>query len=181
MSYIINTVKLKNDKDLILRKATTEDAEKIIEYLNLVGGESDNLLFGKDEIKISIDQEKSIIKAANSSNNNLMLLGIIDDIIVSVSNIFVPNRKRIVHNSEIAISVRKDYWNQGIGTAVMSELINFAESNNIIKNITLGVNATNFNAIKLYENFGFVKIGCHKNYFNINGCYFDEILMDKQL
>ena len=97
MSYIINTVKLKNDKDLILRKATTEDAEKIIEYLNLVGGESDNLLFGKDEIKISIDQEKSIIKAANSSNNNLMLLGIIDDIIVSVSNIFVPNRKRIVH------------------------------------------------------------------------------------
>ncbi|MDU7441828.1 MAG: GNAT family N-acetyltransferase, partial [Clostridium sp.] len=34
------------------------------------------------------------------------------------------------------------------------------------------------NAIKLYKRHGFVEVGVHKNFFNINGDYYDEILMD---
>jgi len=30
----------------------------------------------------------------------------------------------------------------------------------------------------MYEKFGFEKIGTHKNYFNINGDFDDEILID---
>ena len=33
-------------------------------------------------------------------------------------------------------------------------------------------------AIKLYEKYGFKKIGTHKNYFNIEETYYDKILMD---
>jgi RimJ/RimL family protein N-acetyltransferase len=43
------------------------------------------------------------------------------------------------------------------------------------------VKASNFKAIKLYEKLGFEQIGTHKNYFNINGEYDDEILMDLYL
>jgi len=32
--------------------------------------------------------------------------------------------------------------------------------------------------IKLYEKFGFVKVGYHKDYFNVDGKYDDLILMD---
>ena len=45
----LKEIKLKNGQNLILRKANGNDAEKMIEYLNTVGGESDNLLFGKNE------------------------------------------------------------------------------------------------------------------------------------
>ncbi|MGH4138282.1 GNAT family N-acetyltransferase [Clostridium sp.] len=48
----------------------------------------------------------------------------------------------------------------------------------IIKNINLGVKASNINAIRMYEKFGFEKVGVHKDNFNINGKFYDEILMD---
>lgn len=107
-----------------------------------------------------------------------MIIGILDNNIVSVAQISSNSRKRIVHNSEIAVSVKKYYWGSGIGSAVIEELINFGRNHSTIKNISLGVKASNHKAIKLYEKLGFEKIGVHKNYFNINGNFDDEIIMD---
>jgi len=36
-------------------------------------------------------------------------------------------------------------------------------------------------AIKLYEKLGFEKIGLYKNFFKIDGNYYDEILMNLYL
>ena len=44
---------LNNGKKLYIRQAKPEDAKKMIDYLNLVGGESNNLTFGKDEFLLS--------------------------------------------------------------------------------------------------------------------------------
>lgn len=173
-------VKLKNGKDLLLRNAEETDAEKMIVYLNAVGGESDNLLFGKDSFHLTLDQERGYLRNSKEDPNTLMLLGFIDDNLVSVAHIAGSNRARIAHNSEISISVKKEYWNMGIGNAAMEELISFAK-NKGIKNINLGVIEGNNNAIKLYENLGFVKVGEHKNFTNINGTYRNEILMDLYL
>ena len=65
-----------------------------------------------------------------------------------------------------------------LGSVVMEELIKFAKENETIKNISLGVKASNKNAILMYEKFGFEKVGIHRNNFNINGIFDDEILMD---
>lgn len=176
--YILKEIQLKNGQQLVLRRPIVEDAKSIIKYLNIVGGESDNLLFGKDEFTLSVENEMEYIKNISDDANILMVLGIIDNTIVSVAQISCPNRKRISHNSEIAISVKKDCWSKGIGSATMTELIKFAKEHGTIKNISLGVKASNINAMCMYEKFGFEKIGIHKNYFNINGDFDDEILMD---
>lgn len=178
---IVRKVKLKNGKELILRKAIANDSNSIIEYLNIVGGESNNLLFGKGEFKVTVEQEREYIENINSMDDSLMLLGVLEGKIVSVAQIVTTNRKRIAHNSEIAISVKREYWGIGIGGKVISELIKFAKESIIIKNISLGVRSDNHNAIKLYEKYGFEKVGVHKNYFNIEGKYYDEILMDLNL
>ncbi len=175
---IIDKVELKNGAQLILRKATVDDANDIIEYLNTVGGESNNLLFGEGEFKLTIDQERAYIENINKDKNSLMLLGVIDNRIVSVSQISSENRQRIGHNSELAISVIKEYWGNRVGSFVIEQLIKFAKDNKSIKNISLGVKEDNNNAIKLYKRHGFVEVGIHKNFFNINGDYYDEILMD---
>jgi RimJ/RimL family protein N-acetyltransferase len=179
--YILKEIQLKNGQQLVLRRPIVDDAKSIIEYLNIVGGESDNLLFGKDEFTLSVENEIEYIKNISNDSNILMILGIIDNNIVSVAQISCPNRKRISHNSEIAISVKKDCWSKGIGSATMMELIKFAKEHVTIKNISLGVKASNINAMSMYEKFGFQKIGIHKNYFNINGNFDDEILMDLYL
>lgn len=175
---ILKEIQLKNGQILKLRKPVANDAEKMIEYLNTVGGESDNLLFGKGEFQLTVEQEVEYINRINNDTNTFMILGIINDSIVSVAQISSPSRKRISHNSELAISVRKDYWGVGIGSTLMEELIQFAKQHSIIKNISLGVKASNIKAIILYEKYGFVKVGVHKNYFYVNGSYDDEILMD---
>jgi len=180
-SRYLKEVQLKDGKTLLLRKPISEDANNIIEYLNIVGGESDNLLFGAGEFRLTVEQESAHIENINKDNNFLMLLGIIDNKIVSIAQISSPNRKRIGHNSEIAISVKKDYWRIGIGSVTMGSLIQFATEHDAIKNISLGVKATNHNAINLYEKYGFKIVGVHKGYFNIDGKYYDEILMDLNL
>lgn len=175
---ILKSINLKDGKKLILRKPLEYDAENIIKYLNTVGSKSNNLLFGKGEFPLTVEQEKAYISRINQSSNSFMVIGIINNEIVSVAQLSSPNMKRISHNSEIVLSVRKDYWNIGIGSAVMEELIKFAKDKESIKTISLGVREYNVNAIKLYEKYGFKKIGIHKNYFNIEGSYYDEILMD---
>ena len=176
--YILKEIQLKNGHQLVLRKPIVEDAEKMINFLNIIGGESDNLLFGKDEFRLTIEQEMEHIKITNNDANTLMILGIIDNNIVSIAQISSSNRERIAHNSEVAISVKKAYWRNGIGNAVMEDLIRTATKHGTIKNISLGVKASNKNAITMYEKFGFKKVGVHKNYFNIYGEFDDEILMD---
>lgn len=175
---ILRQFQLKNGQCLTLRKPTEDDAGEIIIYLNIVGGESDNLLFGKNEFHLTVEEEREFIRRLNYDNSKLMILGLIDNNIVGIAQISSSNRKRIAHNSEIAISVKKDYWRQGIGSRMMEELIHFAKEQGTIKNISLGVKASNHNAIKLYEKFGFKKVGLHKNFFNINGQYDAKILMD---
>lgn len=180
-NIILNEVVLKSGEKLILRQPIEDDAEAIIKYLNQVGGESDNLLFGKDEFHLTIEQEREFIRRLRENPNSLMIVGIINDSVVSIAQIGCQQRSRIAHNSDLAISVKKDYWGKGIGTAVMQELIRFAKEHSVIKNVNLGVKASNHTAIKLYEKLGFEKVGVHKDYFNINGVYDDLILMDLYL
>ena len=177
--FILKEVILKNGQKLILRRVIEDDAEMMIKYLNTIGGESDNLLFGENEFHFSVEQEREYINKSNN-NNDLIIIGLIDNNIVSVANIGKLTRKRIAHNSEVAISVKREYWGIGVGYAVMSELIEFAKNNNI-KNISLGVKASNNKAFNLYKKFGFEEVGRHKNFFNVNDVFDDEILMDLSL
>lgn len=63
------------------------------------------------------------------------------------------------------IVVKKKFRNNGIGNALLIELIKLAKTNNKDK-IILEVNNTNEPAIKLYEKNGFKNIGFRKKYYN---------------
>ena len=70
-----NMEALKNGQILTLRKPTVDDAERMVKYLNIVGGESDNLLFGAGEFRLTVDQERSFIENLNQDPNSFMVLG----------------------------------------------------------------------------------------------------------
>ena len=48
----------KDGGSLLLREAEEGDAGAVLAYLNQVGGESDNLLFGRDEFAMPLEQEQ---------------------------------------------------------------------------------------------------------------------------
>ena len=75
------------------------------------------------------------------------------------------------------ISVQRKLMNQGIGTLLLDYLIKYLNDLNLLY-IYLEVNASNIFAIKLYENYGFIKVNIRKNYYN-NGT--DAILYKMEL
>ena len=171
---------LKNGQELHIRKAEKKDAQNILDYLNIVGGESDNLLFGAGELSLTVGQEEQFIENMNSSLNSALFVGLSDDKIVCVGSVSTPGRQRISHQAEIAVSVLKAFWGIGVGKCLMSEIINFARTNKL-EILHLGVKEDNVRATELYTKLGFTKIGVYPKFFKINGQYYDQILMNLYL
>lgn len=174
-------MRLKNGVDIDIRRARRCDAADIIRYLNTVGGESDNLLFGSGGFHMSVEDEEAFIENTGKSPFCALLTGWIGDELACVGNIASPPRERIAHQGNVSLSVLKKYWGIGAGSALMGELIAFARKTGSIEVLHLGVRVENAAAIALYRKFGFEQIGTYRKFFKINGEYYDEILMNLYL
>ena len=75
-----------------------------------------------------------------------------------------------IHN----ITVSKEYRNNGVGTYMITSLIDKAKDKNKNK-ICLEVNNNNLIARKVYNKFRFTKVGVRKKYYNNKN---DAVLMD---
>lgn len=168
---------LDNGKTVVIRKANKEDAGNMINYLNQIGGESDFLTFGKDQFKISIEAEESYIENANISDNSIVIVATIDNEIISIGSINSTKKERTKHNGVLGISIKKQYWGIGLGSAMMEYLIKWCKSNKITRRIELLVREDNKRAIKLYEKFGFEREGLLKGDMCVNNIYYNTIMM----
>lgn len=63
------------------------------------------------------------------------------------------------------VAVDENARKKGIGTALINTLVTFAKKNSLAF-LTLEVRQSNENAIRLYSNAGFVKVGERKNYYS---------------
>lgn len=170
-------IKLKNGKTAILRSPIKEDAQAMIDYLNIIGGESDFITFGKNEFSMSVEAEQDYIERINSMDNSKNVLIIIEDEIVGIASITSVQKERMKHNGTLGISIRKKYWSIGLGSEIMNYLIDWAKSNKITKKINLLVREDNIRGVKLYEKFGFEKEGLLKKDICVNGVYYNTIAM----
>ncbi|MGL5651344.1 MAG: GNAT family N-acetyltransferase [Paraclostridium sp.] len=170
-------IKLKNGKTAILRSPNKEDAQAMIDYLNIIGGESDFITFGKNEFSMSVEAEQDYIERVNSMNNSKNVLIIIENEIVGIASITSVQKERMKHNGTLGISLRKKYWGIGLGSEIMAYLIDWAKSNKITKKINLLVREDNIRGVKLYEKFGFEKEGLLKKDICVNGIYYNTIAM----
>lgn len=170
-------IKLKNGKTAILRSPIKDDAQAMIDYLNIIGGESDFITFGKNEFSMSVEAEQDYIERINSMDNSKNVLIIIEDEIVGIASITSVQKERMKHNGTLGISIRKKYWGIGLGSEIMAYLIDWAKSNKITKKINLLVREDNIRGVKLYEKFGFEKEGLLKKDICVNGVYYNTIAM----
>ena len=149
-----------------IEKAIPSDAAKLLKYLKQVGGETDNLTFGPEGMPFSVEAEAEFIYSMENSIDNIMLLAKSDDKIVECASL---NRlpRRMKHRGDFAISVVKEYWNRGIGSLLLEQIIAFAKENSF-EVIDLQVRSDNKSAIHLYEKYGFKKIGEHPAFFKMD-------------
>ena len=164
----------------IIREAVPDDAEKMILYLNQVGGESDNLMHGKNEFNVPVEGVKRKLAMSKDSENSVVLIALDNDQIIARAELVGYYPARIRHRAIFSISVKKEYWNQGIGTEMIEKI--FEQAKNMkIRIIELEAITDNERGIHLYHKMGFADIGIYKDYFYVNGMFKDAVVMQKIL
>jgi RimJ/RimL family protein N-acetyltransferase len=168
--------------DYKIIRPTVSDAESIIKHLNKVGGETNNLTYGKDECDFTVEQEIKFLAKIEKEKIKppFFIVKNQKGKVIAVATCFSRKRKRLSHVSELGISVQKNYWRKGIGNALMDRLIEYCKAIGVEK-IELRVNADNKEAIALYKKKDFEIEGFLKREKKIDSVYYDTYIMSKFL
>ena len=167
--------------DLVIEKARSEDAAELLTLLNIVGGETDNLTFGVEGFPFSVEDEAAFLESLEHSTSSVMFVAKKDGRIVGNASFTGMTRERLKHRGEFGISVSKSEWGHGVGSKLLEAVIDFARNTAHAEIIALEVRQDNVRAIRLYEKYGFEKIGSFPGFFKINGEYIDFDLMNLYL
>lgn len=146
---------MKEKVELEIEVVSVEDAEALIEYTKKVGKETNFLSFGEEGLELSIQQEELYIQSVLESENQMMLLAKLGQEIIAVASIGGNSKEKFQHVGELGISILKEYWGQGLGSALMEELLSWAKDYSPLEKIKLAVVKENVTAIALYKKFGF--------------------------
>lgn len=151
---------LADGEGFILRSPYRSDAKAMIEFFKAVSAETDNLLRYPEEVLSTEDEEADFIDRQNTSASGIFLLLITQDGVIagSCQVAGISPLQRCRHRAECAISIRKAYWNRGLGTLMMKTLIEEARTLGFLQ-LELSVVADNSKAIHLYEKNGFQETG----------------------
>ncbi len=173
----MRTITLSDGQILQIRETRKEDAAEVIKYLGIISYESDFLTFAPGELNVSLAEEEVVIEECSKAQNKVMLIALVEEKVVACLNFTGHQNSRVAHTGEFGVSVRKDYWNKGIGTAMVEELIQWAHSSKVVRKINLRVRSDNQKAICLYKKLGFVEEGVTTREFLIDGQFFDVLRM----
>lgn len=160
---------------IIIREATAEDANALLEYTKIIGSESDNLTYGPEGMRITLEQEITFLDRMKEDEHSVFYCAWQGSVLVGTANLSGMPR-RMSHRAELGISVLKNYWNNGIGSMLMQKIVDYAKQHDI-EIINLEVRSDNLAAIHLYEKYGYKKTGMIPAFFKIDKAYVDFDIM----
>ena len=153
-----------------IRRVRVEDAQRISE-IRKMPEVIDNIMASK------LETTNTIKTRINSlTQNEIWFVAEIDNIVVGMIALNKYNYYK-KYSGTITIMLDTKYHSKGIGSALMYEIINFADNILKLKRIELTVFETNINAIKLYEKFGFRIEGKKEASIYLNDRFENELLM----
>jgi len=162
--------------NITIRKAKVEDAHAILNAEQEIAETPGYFCSQPNELS-----EENVIKTIitlGQSEKGIYLVAERDGKIVGHAFIEPLHLKSICHVSQLSIGVHHGWQEKGIGTALMQQIIDWANQSETVEKIELNVRASNNRAIALYKKMGFVEEGQLKNRIKIDqGHYIDDILM----
>lgn len=173
----MKTYKLKNNTEVVIREALKSDAKDLVDFYNVVGGETDFLSFGENEFNVTVEGEENYLENLNKEENSILILALVDDYIIGAASINSPQKRRLKHVGTLGIVIRQEYCGMGLGKVLINELIDWSKSNGITKKITLLTRCDNEFAFELYKKLGFETEGILKKENYEKGKYYDTISM----
>lgn len=170
-------IKLNNGCMASIRNASKSDAKEMLIYIDRISKESDNLTFGEGEFGITLDQEENFIESISMKNNALFIVAEMEGKIIGNLSFAGGVRPRTAHTGEFGVSVLKEYWGLGVGTELITYLIQWCKQTGIVRKVNLKVRSDNYSAIHVYKKLGFNEEGVITRDLLIGSEFYDSILM----
>lgn len=164
-----------------IRIATPDDAQAIVEYLASIFTDPMAAIADGDEINLDPWAEREFLKRISANPSAIALVAIHENSIIGFLTCEASRKRKISHVADIGMSVRSDWRNLGVGSAMLEFAENWARSTGKIRKLTLNVFEHNQAARKLYEKMGFVYEGCLTDQIALDGSFQDLLLMAKHL
>lgn len=182
MQYSETHLPLRDGTVLTIRHAVPEDAEAMLAFLHRISAESPYLLREPEECRIPPEEERQFLQGRAEAPRDLMLLGFCDgELAGSCSFSSVGPFQRVAHRCEVAIALYRKFWGKGIGTRMMTAVLEQAKAAGF-EQAELTVVADNKAAVALYERLGFACCGTlPRNMKYADGHYADVYWMVKYL
>ena len=155
---------LKDGRRALIRSPRDEDIQGMLDYLYISAGETDFILRYPEECaKFTPEGEKALFDRVNGSDHEAMLVCLVEGKVAGNCQITWSQALKTRHRAQIGIALLSEFWDQGIGTKLLGELIRIAEENENILQIELDFVEGNSRARALYEKMGFRITGVRPN------------------
>lgn len=169
-----------SEVEITLRQAIPDDAADLLAVSRKIAEETDFLIM--DEAGLGLNEEMLGLQLADlyESENNLLLLAFADEKIVGMASVKAAPEFTVSHIGELGISVLREFWGIGLGTALLDEVIYWSEEASPLRRLELTVQKRNERAIHLYEKFGFEREATMvRGARDAQGEFLDVLLMSK--
>ena len=182
MKFEPRTFTLRDGRTCTLRPTHPDDSADMIEYMKRTAEETPFLLRNPDEISYTLEQEQEILTGILNDPGHVMMAGIVDGRVAGNCSIGgIGTKRKIRHRCSLAITLYREFWGLGIGSAMINYLTELAEQIGY-EQIDLEVVADNVRAQALYRKCGFEETGRRVRALKFDdGTFHDEILMVKIL
>ncbi len=170
------TVRLKNGAELLLRNGDAADGADLLAVFNQTHAETDFLLTYPDETSFTVESESEHLKQKTEDPRSIEILAFIGGKLVGSAGFYaVKSVAKLKHRADFGISVLKEYWGLGIGSALTEACIECARAAGYSQ-LELDVVAENAAAIALYKKHGFVEFGRNPRGFRLRNGEYQELV-----
>ena len=182
MTYEAAPLPLKDGSVCLFCNPTHSDAAAFASFSYQVRTETDFLLAFPEEVEQNTEKVAQRLDATTGGQAQMMLCAFVDGKLIGFAIVGqLGSRRKVQHRATFGISILKDYWGLGIGTALMEHCIRYAEKVGFLQ-LELDVVADNESAVKLYKRHGFVEFRRNPLGFRRrDGSWQEVILMRREL
>ena len=161
-------------RDTIIRDARIDDAPTLIAAEKETARTPGLLVSRSPELKLEAFEQKM----AELARTGRYIVAERDTRIVGHAFLDPMPLEAIAHVFRLNIVVHPGFLGQGVGTALMRDLMNWAQRTPRVGKIELLVRASNEPAVRLYSGLGFVEEGRFRNRVRLpDGSFVDDIAM----
>ncbi len=167
---------------LSIRSATGADAGKIREHRFITSGETHFMARYPEDGPLDAARAREGTEAMEQSSTDFLVTAFAGDTVVGDLGVtMVRPIMKYRHRAYLGMSIRRAYWECGLGTRMLEIALAQAKANGF-EQVELGVFSDNPRAIHVYEKMGFRQYGRQPRAFKLkDGSYADELIMVKFL